>query len=121
MTKNIAGECIIWSYEGTNIIAKEDVKLNKDTLKKEHYTKKERINVAEHELGHALGLNHNLKNSKSVMNPANRCYSIKKTDIKGMNKIYSKVVNNDMIDKKPKLVKTVFRLKVDSQHKNRAN
>ena len=55
------------------------------------------------------------------MNPANRYYSIKKPDIKGMNKIYSKVVNNDMIDKKPKLVKTVFRLKVDSQHKNSAS
>ena len=121
MTKNIAGTCIIWSYKGTDIIAKADVKLNKDTLKKNHYTQKERINVAEHELGHALGLNHNLKNSKSVMNPANRYYSIKKPDIKGMNKIYSKVVNNDMIDKKPKLVKTVFRLKIDSQHKNRAS
>lgn len=38
---------------------------------------------------------------------------------KGMTKVYSKLVN--MIDKKPKLMKIAFRLKVDSQHKNKVN
>ncbi|WEV38790.1 matrixin family metalloprotease [Lactobacillus sp. ESL0680] len=116
LNKKIAGICLTWRYEGTNIIAKEDVKLNKDALSSNHYTKKQAINVAEHELGHALGLNHNLPGSKSVMNPANRIYPISKPDIRGMKKIYSTSVNDDLLSgtKKPKLVLTVLRIKVNS-------
>ncbi|MDF7669263.1 matrixin family metalloprotease [Lactobacillus sp. ESL0703] len=82
-------------YNTSNhLIVSNKVELNKTSLKKYNYTTQQKINVAEHELGHALGLKHNLKNSKSVMNPANRIYSIEKPDIRGMKKAYSKSIAN---------------------------
>jgi predicted Zn-dependent protease len=49
---------------------------------------KEQILTAEHELGHVLGLNHNLPTSVSVMNPYANDYPIEKCDIRGMRAIY---------------------------------
>ncbi|GAW98124.1 matrixin family metalloprotease [Secundilactobacillus mixtipabuli] len=52
-----------------------------------HYSKTERTNVAEHELGHALGLEHNV-GKKSVMYYATRSQSVSKPDIKGLQHSY---------------------------------
>lgn len=63
--------------------------LNRYNLKKYGYSKQERTYVAEHELGHAMGLGHNEEGSESVMNPANRDYPIETCDIDGVNAIYN--------------------------------
>lgn len=63
--------------------------LNRTILKKYSYTKKQRTNVAIHEMGHALGLAHNNRGSLSVMNPANRTYVIRAVDTRGAKKVYS--------------------------------
>ena len=52
-----------------------------------HYSKAERTNVAEHELGHALGLEHNV-GKKSVMYYATRDQSVAKPDINGLQHSY---------------------------------
>lgn len=63
--------------------------LNRSVLKKYKYNKKQRTNVAIHEMGHALGLSHNAKGSVSVMNPANRVQPLRNVDIRGVKKAYS--------------------------------
>lgn len=73
----------------TGQIVSNEVLLNRAALSYYNYSKSERVNVAEHELGHALGLDHNASDSISVMNPSNRFYSIQSCDIRGMNAIYS--------------------------------
>ena len=52
-----------------------------------HYSKQERTNVAEHELGHALGLEHNVGRS-SVMYYATRDQSVAKPDFNGLKQSY---------------------------------
>lgn len=63
--------------------------LNRYVLKQYHYTKKQRSNVAIHELGHGLGLAHNSAGAVSVMGPTNRKYTIRNCDVKGVQKAYS--------------------------------
>lgn len=63
--------------------------LNRSVLKKFRYTKKQRTNVAIHEMGHALGLKHNNKGSVSVMNPSNRVHGLRNVDIRGAKKVYA--------------------------------
>lgn len=88
----------------TGKIISSKVRLNRAVFKKYGYTKAEQINVAEHELGHALGLDHNSSGSVSVMNPANRSYSIKSCDVKGMEKIYSTAASFDLVDGQEEVV-----------------
>ncbi|TMS99625.1 matrixin family metalloprotease [Apilactobacillus kunkeei] len=45
--------------------------INRAVFEKYRYSTDDQIHVAEHELGHALGVAHNKVNSKSIMNPAN--------------------------------------------------
>lgn len=91
----------------TGKIISSKVRLNRAVFKKYGYTKAERINVAEHELGHALGLDHNSADSVSVMNPANRYYSIKPCDVKGMKKIYSTAASFDLVDGQEEIVTVI--------------
>lgn len=66
------------------------IRLNRTLLTKMRYTKNQRVNVAKHELGHALGIAHNTISSVSVMNPANRYHSVRGCDVAGMKKLYRK-------------------------------
>lgn len=94
--KNVKSNDIAWvGMTWTNspsgmYIHKNLVVINQTLLNKLRYTKQQQINVAAHELGHALGIHHNHDNSISVMNPANRYYGIQNCDVAGMKKIYSK-------------------------------
>lgn len=93
----IAGYCNTTYRASDGVIVKNKIRLNRAVFKKYDYTEAQIINVAEHELGHALGLAHNNQGSVSVMNPANRYYSIQKCDIKGMEKRYSTAINNAVV------------------------
>lgn len=62
--------------------------LNPQTLDVYDYSTSEKVNVAEHELGHAIGLLHNL-NRASVMFAANRYYSIQKVDTQSVQQLYA--------------------------------
>ncbi|MFD1421761.1 matrixin family metalloprotease [Lactiplantibacillus songbeiensis] len=88
------------TYTASGRIIKNKVMLNRASFQKFKYNKTERVKVAEHELGHALGLAHNQRGSVSVMNPANRSYAIKGVDVKGMQRRYQtpyKTVTNDTV------------------------
>jgi hypothetical protein len=94
---NVAGYDKVQYNKATGKIISSEVRLNRAAFKKYGYNTAEQTNVAEHELGHALGLDHNSKGSVSVMNPANRYYSIQGCDVKGMKKIYSTVASFDSV------------------------
>lgn len=94
----LAGKCDTEYRSADGHIVSNKVRLNRAVFNKYDYSKREIINVAEHELGHALGLAHNKKNSVSVMNPSNRSYGIQACDVRGMEKRYSTEVSGDSSD-----------------------
>lgn len=104
----VAGKCETSYRISDGHINKNKVWLNRAALDKYNYTTAERVCVAEHELGHALGLAHNNKGSVSVMNPANRGDNIKDCDVKGMNKRYSTKISNDVIDPNAEVTVTEY-------------
>ncbi|WP_283679824.1 M57 family metalloprotease [Lentilactobacillus sp. Marseille-Q4993] len=65
-----------------------DAYINPKAFKIYSYSTKEKVIVAQHELGHALGLSHN-QARKSVMYKANRNVIIQDVDIKGVHVLYS--------------------------------
>ncbi|MFD1456372.1 matrixin family metalloprotease [Levilactobacillus lanxiensis] len=77
------------SYDKTGHQTGAAMYLNRTVLKKYKYNKKQRTNVAIHEMGHALGLSHNQSGSISVMNPANRVHPLRNVDIRGAKKVYT--------------------------------
>jgi len=59
----------------------------KNVANRYHYSKAERTNVAVHELGHALGLEHNV-GKNSVMYYATRNQMVSKSDVNGLKASY---------------------------------
>jgi len=62
--------------------------LNPQLMSEFHYSKSDATHVAEHELGHAMGLNHN-PSKASVMYFRNRSEGIHAVDIEGVKERYS--------------------------------
>lgn len=104
----VAGKCETTYRVKDGYIIKNRVLLNRAALDKYEYTKEQRICVAEHELGHALGLAHNNGGSVSVMNPANRVYDIKSCDVKGMEKRYATKISNDVVNEEDSVTVTEY-------------
>ncbi|WP_143441325.1 matrixin family metalloprotease [Apilactobacillus kunkeei] len=94
----IAGYDAVRYNPSNGYIIRTNVMINRAFFEKYGYSTDDQIHVAEHELGHALGLAHNKVNSKSVMNPANRFYGIQPCDVRGMNKRYSTAIDNDSVN-----------------------
>lgn len=76
------------TIDNQGYIDKVECDINNVTLRNFHYTRSEWVNVAEHELGHAIGLNHNPAKA-SVMYAANRVYSIQNVDVQSVKALYS--------------------------------
>lgn len=76
------------------------VRLNNASLGKYKYTTAQRTNVAEHELGHAMGLLHN-PNAKSVMYYKNRYVSIQPVDVSAIQKDYRFLEFSDTFGSSP--------------------
>ncbi len=85
---NAAGETATTYNPSTGHLLKADVHLNRYYLQNEWYgySNNRIVNTAEHELGHAIGLNHT--NSVSVMYPKGSIYTIQPQDIRNVRKIY---------------------------------
>ena len=85
---NAAGETATTYNPSTGHLLKADVHLNRYYLQNEWYgySNNRIVNTAEHELGHAIGLNHT--NSVSVMYPKGSIYTFQPQDIQNVRKIY---------------------------------
>lgn len=71
-----------------NYITNAECEINNLALRRNHYTMPQWVNVGEHELGHAIGLNHN-PGKASVMYASNRYYSIQRVDILSVKQLYA--------------------------------
>lgn len=103
----LAGYNSVSYNKSTGEITSSKVRINRAVFEKYNYTKAERTNVAEHELGHALGIGHNNTDSVSVMNPANRYYTIQACDINGMKARYATTTTFDSVPNNPGEIITV--------------
>lgn len=91
-------------YSGSNLLEHAEVTIDPTWIKK--YAKRNRMNykklelsVAEHEIGHALGLDHVKRHAHSVMQPvADKSILITKEDTKHLRKLYSDPVKIDVPD-----------------------
>ncbi|WEV39649.1 matrixin family metalloprotease [Lactobacillus sp. ESL0681] len=85
-----AGQTQVTYNPKNKLIAKAKIQLNTFYLYNliYGYTHQRIVNTVEHELGHAIGLDHN--QGKSVMYPSGSLYDIQPIDIKNVNKIYQK-------------------------------
>ena len=76
---NLTGLTYVY-HDENGVITKADTYLNNTALTAYRYTDTQRVNVAEHELGHTMGLAHN-PSQKSVMYYENRYYPIQPVDV----------------------------------------
>lgn len=85
---NAAGETATTYNPATGHLLKATVHLNRYYLQNQWYgySNNRIVNTAEHELGHAIGLNHT--KTVSVMYPKGSIYTIQPQDIKNVRKIY---------------------------------
>lgn len=74
----------------TGYLLHADVQLNAGYLLNANYgySPQRIVNTAEHELGHAIGLQHT--NATSVMQPAGSFYPIQSTDVEAVKRLYQK-------------------------------
>lgn len=74
----------------TGYLLHADVQLNAGYLLNANYgySPQRIVNTAEHELGHAIGLQHT--NATSVMQPAGSFYPIQPTDVEAVKRLYQK-------------------------------
>ncbi|MFC6253589.1 matrixin family metalloprotease [Secundilactobacillus hailunensis] len=87
VTHNYVGVAYV-NYDTTKRITDVKVHLIHTLLKKYAYTTTQRVNVAEHELGHAMGLAHN-PNKQSVMYKTTRYVDIQPVDVSNVQYLYS--------------------------------
>ena len=87
-TVSAAGEAESQTNVLTNRFQKVTVRLNRHYLLswKYGYSNQRIVNTAEHELGHAIGLDHN--EEESVMQSAGSFYSIQEMDIQAVRQLY---------------------------------
>lgn len=82
---NDVGLTEFWARD--NYFVSVTSRLNARLIKEYDYSRSDAIHVAEHELGHAMGLAHN-PSKKSVMYYRNRAIGIQSVDISGVKRRY---------------------------------
>ncbi|GAX01285.1 hypothetical protein C5L25_000938 [Secundilactobacillus silagei JCM 19001] len=87
VTHNYVGVAYV-NYDATKRITAVKLHLINTLLTKYAYTTTQRVNVAEHELGHAMGLAHN-PIKQSVMYKTTRYVSIQPVDVVNVQYLYS--------------------------------
>lgn len=83
-----AGESSSQTNLMTNRFTHVTIRLNRHYLLNYtyNYSNERIVNTAEHELGHAIGLDHN--DGESVMQPAGSFYSIQNSDVEAVRQLY---------------------------------
>ena len=87
VAQNFVGVAYV-NHDDTKRITEVKLHLINSLLKKNAYTTAQRVNVAEHELGHAMGLAHN-PIKQSVMYKTTRYVSIQPVDVANVRYLYS--------------------------------